>query len=438
MGHLSQVKTEYRALVRRLEGGQVALPEPRDPHAWQGWREILEIVYTPEEAALAAKLPVMPTDLGHLATRLGIAANELKPRLDAMCDKGLVLDLVHPDTGKTKYLLSPPVVGFIEFSMMRVNDGIPKKRMAEALEAYTHSDGTFAREVFGGDTVIGRALVHESALGDEPMPDVLDWERATAILSEAQTWAVAHCYCRHKAAHLGKACDAPQEVCLSLGGAANFVIQRKFGRGIEKSEAMDLMIAAREHGLVQIADNVRNRPSYICNCCGCCCGQLEAINRFDLPAVNPSGFVAHSDLEKCSGCSRCSRACPITAITMVAQRVEATRKNDLHPVVNADRCIGCGVCGDACKKHAMTMARRPKRRYVPANAIERSLRMAIERGHLAQLLFDAGGSRGSRFLNQVFRTLTRLPGVQRALASEQVKSRFLRAALARVSSTAES
>ena len=58
---------------------------------------------------------------------------------------GLVLDLIHPDTGRTKYLLSPPVVGFLEFSMMRVNDGIPKKRMAEALEAYTHFDGTFVK-----------------------------------------------------------------------------------------------------------------------------------------------------------------------------------------------------------------------------------------------------------------------------------------------------
>jgi Pyruvate/2-oxoacid:ferredoxin oxidoreductase delta subunit len=431
MGHLAQVKEEYRALARRLEAGPVAMPEPKDPRAWQGWREILEILYTPEEAELASKIPVVPTDLDALAAHLGVGAAALKPRLDAMCDKGLVLDLVHPETGSAKYLLSPPVVGFFEFSLMRAHDSIPKKRMAEALEAYTHGDEAFAREAFGGDTVIGRALVHETALGDDALPDVLDWERATAIISSARAWSVALCYCRHKAEHLGKACDAPKEACLSLDGGADFIARRNFGRAIEKSEAMDIMVAARASGLVQIADNVLNRPTYVCNCCGCCCGQLEAINRIGLPAVNPSGFLACSDLEKCSGCSRCSRACPITAITMTAQRVEAKRKNDLHPVVDAERCIGCGVCADACKKDAMHMVRRDERPYVPANVIERSLRMAIERGHLAQLLFEGGVSRGNGFLNQALRALVSLPGAQRVLASEQVGSRFLRAALAR-------
>jgi Pyruvate/2-oxoacid:ferredoxin oxidoreductase delta subunit len=431
MGHLGHVKEEYRALAKRLEAGPVALPEPTDPRAWKGWQEILEILYTPEDAALASKLPVIPTDLDALAAHLGVNAQVLKPRLDAMCDKGLVLDLVHPETGRAKYLLSPPVVGFFEFSLMRAHDSIPKKRMAEALEAYVHGDDTFVREAFGGETVIGRTLVHETALGDDALPDVLDWERATAIISNARAWSVALCYCRHKAEHLGKPCDAPQEACLSLDGGADFIVRRKFGRAIEKSEALDIMAAARASGLVQIADNVLNRPTYICNCCGCCCGQLEAINKFGLPAVNPSGFVARSNLEKCSGCSRCSRACPITAITMTAQRVAAKRKNDLHPVIDAERCIGCGLCADACKKDAMGMVRRDQCPYVPANVIERSLRMAIERGHLGQLLFEGGLSQGNGFLNQAVRALVSLPGAQRLLASEQVGSRFLRAALAR-------
>lgn len=432
MGHLNHVKEEYRALVRRLEAGAVAMPEPKDPRAWKGWKEILEILYTTEDAELASRMPVVPTELHDLAAYLGSSAEMLKPRLDAMCDKGLVLDLVNPETGSAKYVLSPPVVGFFEFSLMRVSDSIPKKRMAEALEAYTHGDDAFAREAFGGDTVVGRSLVHETALGDEVLPDVLAWERATELISSARSWAVALCYCRHKAEHLGKPCDAPKEACLSLDGGADFIARRGFGRAIEKSEALDIMTAARASGLVQVADNVRNKPTYICNCCGCCCGQLDAINRFDLPAVNPSGFMPHTALEKCSGCSRCSRACPITAITMTAQRVQAKRKNALHPVVDTERCIGCGVCADTCQKDAMTMVRRDEQPHVPQNVIERSLRMAIERGRLGQLIYEAGVTRGNGFLNQALRTLVSLPGAQRVLASEQVGSRFLRAALSRV------
>jgi len=116
-----------------------------------------------------------------------------------------------------------------------------------------------------------------------PVPDVLDWERATAIVHDARACAVATCYCRHKAEHLGKACDAPQDICLQFNSGAEFSVRHKYGRSIDRSEALDLLALAREQGLVQIADNVVNEPTYICNCCGCCCVQLQAINEFDLP-----------------------------------------------------------------------------------------------------------------------------------------------------------
>ncbi|MBI2901365.1 MAG: 4Fe-4S dicluster domain-containing protein [Planctomycetes bacterium] len=432
MGHLRHIKQEYRELVHRLEAGQVALPEPDDPRAWEGWREILEILYSPEDAALAAKMPVRPSRIEKISERVGIPPDQLRPVLDRMCERGLVLDLVHPETGAVKYLLAPPVVGFFEFSMMRVKDGIPKKRMAEALDAYVRFDDAFAREVFGGETVIGRTLMHESVWDDEPPPDVLDWERATAIVEDARAHSVSLCYCRHKAEHLGHACDAPSDNCLSLNGGAEFVARRGFGRKIEKAEALDLLHASRERGLVQIADNVMNRPTYICNCCGCCCGQLQGINRYDLPAVNPSGFVPVSDLARCRGCSRCSRACPVTAIAMLARRVDAKRKNELEPRIDLDRCIGCGLCVDACPSDAMHVKRREERPAVPVNTIERSLRMAIERGKLPHLLFDEGEGRGSRFLNRVLQALAALPPAQKALASEQVRSRFVRYALGTV------
>lgn len=445
MGHHGQIKAQYRDLARRLEASPVSLPEPTDPRAWQGWKDILEILYTPDMAELAARLPVLPSSLEKIAARLKLDPGELKPRLDAMCDRGLVLDLVHPRTGKTKYLLSPPVVGFFEFSLMRAHDEIPKKRMAEALEAYTHHDEAFCREVFAHDTVVGRALVHESALADSMLPgnplgedpaegsEVLDWERATSVVRDARAVAVSLCYCRHKAEHLGTACEAPQEVCLSLNGGADFVLRHAFGRAIEKAEALDILEQSRALKLVQIADNVKNRPAYICNCCGCCCGQLQAINQYDLQGVNPSGFQPVCDSISCSSCARCSRACPVAAITMVPVRVEGRLRNELRPVIDADRCIGCGVCATACSPGALKMERGGARRHIPADAVERSLRTVIENGRLGYFLFDEGAGRGHRFLNRVCRALNNLPGAQKALASEQVTSRFLRAALGGVS-----
>ena len=429
MGHIGRLKEQYRDLADRLQSGPVALAEPRDPGAWEGWREILEILYTPEEAALAARMPVKPLSLEKLSARVGVPAESLRPRLDAMADKGLVMDLVHPRTGRTAWLLSPPVVGFFEYSLMRARDSIPKKRMAEALHAYTHGDEAFAREAFGGATTIGRALVHETALAEDPLPDVLDWQRASAVVGEARSWAVSLCYCRHKAEHLGQACGAPQEACLSLNGGADFVTRRKFGRAIGRSEALEILARSREQGLVQIADNVVNRPTFVCNCCGCCCEQLQGANRWGLAAVNPSGFAPRRDAAACSGCSRCARACPVAAIEMVPERQAGKPKNGLAPSIDGERCIGCGVCASACHKGALRMEAGGAPRPVPANGVERMVRMAVERGRLADLIFDEGEGLGSRFLHRAVKALTALPPAARLLASEQVKSRFVKAAL---------
>jgi NAD-dependent dihydropyrimidine dehydrogenase PreA subunit len=335
------------------------------------------------------------------------------------------MDLRHPETGRVTFLLSPPLGGFLEFSMMRAHDRIPKKRMAEALEAYGHGDPTFARELFDRPTRFGRAVAHETALGED-LPEVLDWERATHLLSTASAIAVTLCYCRHCAEHLGRPCGAPVDNCLSLGVAADFVIRRGFGRRIERAEALDILARAREAGLVQIADNVQRRPVYLCNCCGCCCEQLQSINRFGLRGVAPSGFLPAIVTDLCKGCSRCARACPVGAISLRPRRATAKRKNEIEPVLDAERCIGCGVCVGACKQAALSMSRRARVPEVPANGLERVVRMALERGQLGALLFEQAEGRGPRLLEGLLSALGKLPAVQQALCHEQLESRFVR------------
>ncbi|MGD8609158.1 MAG: 4Fe-4S dicluster domain-containing protein, partial [Myxococcales bacterium] len=210
---------------------------------------------------------------------------------------------------------------------------------------------------------------------------------------------------------------------------ASFVIRRGFGRPIDKQEALSIVKEARKLGLVQIADNVKKEPAYVCNCCACCCGQLSSINDFGLKAVNPSGFEPVHHPENCKGCSRCSRACPVAAIAMAPSRTAKQRKNELRPVFDSELCIGCGVCATTCKQEAISMERREHPSHVPENTIERVVRQMVEHGRLADLLFDESENRGAAFLNHAVRAITKLPAAQRATASDQVRSRFVQFAV---------
>jgi len=434
VGHAGSLVQTHQELAKRLQRGPVAMVEPQDPAARRAWREILETLFTPDDAALAARLPVVPTTIADLARRTGIGAGDLRARLEAMAGKGLVLDLHDPRTGATTYMLAPPVVGFFELSMMRLNDGLPKAQLARAYEAYVADDRTFDQAVSGVPTLISRTLVQETALYNDLASEVLDWDRATAYVESAESLAVTNCFCRHVATLLGTACDYPLETCLSLGVAARYLVRHGYARQIGREEGRELLEAAREHGLVHIGDNVQQELNYICSCCSCCCVELRSAQK-GMPVMQPSAFEPTVDSDRCTACGKCVRACPVQVMSLVSpgawQKGAEKAMMPLTCAVDLDRCIGCGVCVGACAEDAVTMVRRPQAPHVPLNAVEYLTRRMLERGRLADLLVDGTAGRGPAFANAVLGAILSLPPAQKLLASEQVKSRFVAFALAR-------
>jgi ferredoxin len=225
------------------------------------------------------------------------------------------------------------------------------------------------------------------------------------------------------------------ETCMSLGVAARYLIRHGHARRISREEGRELLEAAREHGLVHIADNVQRELSYICSCCACCCVELRSA-RIGMPVMQPSAFQPAVDDHRCTGCGRCVLACPVRAISLVPP--QGARQSDgdkaaprLVSDVHLDTCLGCGVCVGACREDSLTMVRRPRAPHVPLNAVEYLTRRMLERGRLADLLVDGAAGRGPAFANAVLGAILSLPPAAKLLASEQMQSRFVDFALAR-------
>jgi len=93
--------------------------------------------------------------------------------------------------------------------------------------------------------------------------------------------------------------------------------------------------------------------------------------------------------------------------------------------VNEDICLGCAVCVRTCLSNSIILKSRSKRVITPVDGTNRVVMMAIERGKLQNLIFDNHVLWSHRALAGVLGAILKLPKVKRAMASEQMKSRYL-------------
>ncbi|MBW1659938.1 MAG: 4Fe-4S binding protein [Deltaproteobacteria bacterium] len=366
MAHLTQIKQSFLDLIERLDKNPIGAPFA------DSLIEILQILYTEEEAKIGANFPLHATTTEDLAKRLGLETEKLEALLNTMANKGLVVDTVK--NGKTYWRLTPLMIGLFEFTFMRTGTGLPMKRLAELMHRYRMEDG-LGKEFFGSETQMSRTLVFEDLI--KPIKtEVLPYEKASEIIRQSKIGSLQMCYCRHEAQHRGTVCDAPiEDVCTALGPAADYLIRRGFARKASVDEMLEVLDRTEKLGLVHIADNVQEGVAFICHCCSCCCGLLAGINKLDIPnAVAPSGFLPKVDMEVCVGCGLCAERCPVNAIEL----------EDLEnkPIINADRCLGCGVCASGCPTEAITMVRRENWTPPPRNTAEKFLRIAKEKGKI--------------------------------------------------------
>lgn len=224
--------------------------------------------------------------------------------------------------------------------------------------------------------------------------------------------------------HAGHPCEiqAPWDVCLTFDNVARSLSEHgEYTRLISKEEAKDVLERSYASNLVQIGENVREHPAFICNCCGCCCEALQAARHFSpMQPVATTNYIPKISDQTCIGCGKCAKVCPILAISLNKEE-----HNKKRPVIDTEICLGCGVCARNCPTEAIHLERRPVQVITPVNSTHRFVLQAIEKGTLQNLIFDNQAFANHRAMAAVFGTILKLPPLKQALASKQFKSIYL-------------
>lgn len=345
----------YEQLRAKLAAHPMGAPER------ESILEILRILFTPEEAAMALHLPFKPGRDSQIARRAGLPVEDVVAVCEAMADKGLVY--AYEVRGRHFYMLFPTAPGLFEFPFMKHGRlDLPFERLAGLWEAY-YENG-WGAEMTGATTHVARVIPIQETV--DAQQTVLAFEEVARYVEQAKYVSVQDCACRVSKG----ACDAPLDVCLAFGYGAKFLVERGMGRLIDRDEALLVLERARDAGLVHMTSNTLDNVEFVCNCCPCCCGLMGTVTRLGGEAASiASNFYAAADAELCLACGLCEDGCPVDAIA-----VEEVAE------VDAASCIGCGVCVTHCPEGALSLLRRETTHEPPKDYAAWLMQVADEKG----------------------------------------------------------
>lgn len=296
-------------------------------------------------------LLALPGTVAEIKNKTGLADKEIEQRLAQLFQKGLVFKSQKPEG--VKYRMCRDLGQFHDATILWSGAtqefyDLWQKYMEEEWPGYTVLVEKFLPKPFTRVIPIEKTIPARN--------QVLSFDSVQEIISQTSRIALTRCTCRliaHK-------CDKPVEVCLQVGKAAEYTLERGTGREISKEEARAFLKQAEEAGLVHLTINKASEFTFICNCCGCCCQVLPMLIKEGRKLCDPSRFQARVKQADCNGCELCLERCWFKAIQMVK-----TAGNSVASI-NPEKCMGCGLCAIKCPTDAIELIQVRDKEFVPA------------------------------------------------------------------------
>ena len=331
--------------------------------------EMVEALFTPEEARVNNALIRKPETLEQIARRMKRDEKELHALLEEMADKGLCTTF--RTNGKRVYQGVPFMPGIFEYQFMSGRDSAHDRKLARLIHAYKMAY-TAAKGVEKINFPVTRVIPVDKTI--DAGNRIHTYDQVATYIQKYDSIGVGVCYCRHAAKLRGEDIhEMPMEVCMWFGHAADYIVERIGGRKVDKAEALELLDRSEKAGLVHMSRNTTEEIDFMCNCDRWHCEVVTQVLKQPKPGwVFNSGYQPRFDPERCIACETCVGRCPPEALEMV---------DDGVPVVNLDRCFGCAVCATGCPEEAIDMVAKPDFPAPPKNVKELVEALKASREH---------------------------------------------------------
>ncbi|MFX1377427.1 MAG: 4Fe-4S binding protein [Promethearchaeota archaeon] len=323
--------------------------------------KILKLLFTPEEAEIAIHLSALPEPLDKIHKRvtksgISISKERLEELLNNLNEKGAIQgggSIYDKKHDRRRYRLAQWAIGIFEYQLGQIT-----KEFARLANDYTLD--VFYEE-FHNKKKPGqmRTIPVEESLSPDYTVSTYDNIR-DIIKNKVDKIAIINCVCREEHDVLNESCElsSTRRCCVMFNDSATRRIEDGIGKEVTKEEMFEILKKYQKEGFVLQPENSKN-PSFMCVCCGCCCGVLKMAKQYPNPAeYYSSNFFAQSNPELCNGCEVCVKRCQMDAISL--ENNKAT--------VNLDKCIGCGNCIPTCGMKAMKLYKKGKSKTPPKNS----------------------------------------------------------------------